>query len=72
MQRKEQQVQGKKTQQTEATELHMFTHNGDAHYLITEDKSLIGNPIINSLGVTLKDYPKGIHTFEPRQGVYSR
>jgi hypothetical protein len=59
MQRKEQEMQGKKTQQAVATGLQIFTHNGDVHYLITEDKSLIGNPIINSLGVTLKDYPKG-------------
>jgi hypothetical protein len=46
------------TQQVEATGPQIFTHNGDAHYLITEDKSLIGSLTINNLGGAQRDYPK--------------
>jgi hypothetical protein len=35
MLRIEQEMQGKETQQTEATRLKIFTHNGDAHHLTT-------------------------------------
>jgi hypothetical protein len=59
MHKREQEMQGKETQQTGATRLLIFTHNGEAHHLITKDMSLIGNPIIKSLYVTWRDSPKG-------------